>query len=226
VGWIIYDYAFASEPWSYEPASLVTPPNLVVGGLAEGTYEAVWFDDRRGMIIDRVDPFYTDDVFVRQVPNTDPPDNPTGFGKSIAFLIQPVGYTPQRSFAALPNEPIGQILIDTDTGTPGIQLPNRWHEEKIQSPISQQTLRFVAKTRSIPALDVSQHKYVWRGYWHDGNNWIAQWDPPFEEDGQDYTQYQCPVNRKGEWRIEVDVFENTAEQKRVSGDIIHLKWSW
>jgi hypothetical protein len=143
----------------------------------------------------------------------------------MAFLIQPVGYTPQREFAALPNEPIGQILIDTSPGG-AINLPTNWYEEKPNTTISQQQLRFIAKTRCNPPLDVSEHRYVWKGYWWGVLNNELDWHLQLNhsETGGDTVDFDLPANMEGSWRIELEILDETAGEERVSGDIIHLDW--
>jgi len=104
VGWIArnFPHNYTVPEKDNIPTPDANPLWVEIKGLASGTtLELVWFDDHKGKIIGGRTTT-TNGHFNVQVPNTETYPS-TGFGKSIAFLIQPVGFTPNKDFAALPN---------------------------------------------------------------------------------------------------------------------------
>jgi len=166
VGWIVRNFDYeAEERWPWDDKSTTsTQPVVSITGLDAVPLELAWFDDRQGVIIGARTQSSTGEFTSVTAPFTEPVTNPTAFGKSIAFVIQPVGYTPVKHFAPLPNEYIGQILVDTTTGTTQIDLPGNWHAELTRLTRGV-TYRFVAETKPIiPEAQRSQYRCRWYFY--------------------------------------------------------------
>ena len=133
VGWIVRNFNYAGLPlWQDQPNLTATRPYMHISGLDGGTHELVWYDDHKGQLLAGRQSF-TGSSYVAEVPATDAGQ----FGKSIAFLIQPVGYTPEKSYAALPNTLIGQIDVSPTES---------WHAEVMTVRVNT-PLMFTARTK-------------------------------------------------------------------------------
>jgi len=205
VGWILRNF-----PYNYEipekddiwTTSTVTPPWLEISGLTSGIdLELVWFDDHKGKIIGNR-PTTTSGHFLVQAPDTDTTPQ-LGFGKSVAFLIQPVGWTPTTTFEALPNggDRIGQIVVSPR---------KEWHDEHPSA--TTQTLTFTAVTK--PRItDPSRYKFEW---------YFGELNPQFVvRDGVDYVDH---VPSYYGWnKVRLEIKDKWQGDKRVSGDIIYVR---
>ena len=196
IGWIVRDFAYAGEQWSYEPDT-ETPPWMRIDGLVTGVdLELTWFDDRRGTVIEKWGPFQGPAMGF-QVPGTE--ENGC-FGKSVAFLIQPVGMTPEKVFAELPNELIGQI---------DVQNPLSWHEER-PTITNGQLYTYIARTRpEIPTWERTSYYYRWTF-------------PDYTADGYGmYSISRSIIGTAGDFE-KVTVTIERPQGQRVCGDIIHV----
>ncbi len=143
-----------------------------------------------------------------QLPETE--GTGSGFGKSVAFLIQPVGYTPDRRFAELPNELIGQI---------DIQDPVSWHEERpeVDNDVS---YTYVARTRpEIPSGDRNQYYYRWDfgQYGRTNNGQGSQY-----AEGWGLDTVHSVKNSKVAGSADKVTVDIEYQGKRISGDAIYV----
>jgi hypothetical protein len=181
--------------------------------LASGlALELAWFDDQKGCLIgDRT--ISTTGQFNVPVPSTEP----GGFCKSIAFLIQPLGFTPSANFEPLPNEMIGQIVI-----SPRDELHcYKWHDERPEM-LWRTSLTFSAKTKP-PLTDPTRYKFRW--YFEDTGTVVV--------DGVDeisHTFWELPEQgypKCGYYEVGLDILDKDLQDSRVSGDIIYTYiWPW
>ena len=209
VGWIVrnfpHDYGWPERDDIYT-TSTVTPPWLDISGLTSGVnLELVWFDDHRGKIIGSR-PTTTSGGFLVQLPDTDTTPQ-VGFGKSVAFLIQPIGLTPNTSFEALPNpgDRIGQIVV-----SPVL----RYHDEHTTTRIGTQlTFRAVTKPE-IPPQQRTNYIYHW-----------AFGDKDYTEpegQGLDVVTFSYPDGETCWWKkVELEIMD--LQRKPVSGDIVYIE---
>lgn len=133
-----------------------------------------------------------------------------GFGKSIAFLIQPVGFTPNIFFDPLPNEMIGQIVI-----TPRDEGHCYLWKDEIPEVHQYATLVFTARTK--PAIaDPTRYKFIW--YFEDT-------DTEYEQDGVDHIThvfYARTGDNQGYYKVSLGILDKYQQDKRVSGDMISV----
>lgn len=195
------------------------PPWVKITGLDFGVeLELAWWDDHRGCFVgDRV--VSTNGEFNVQAPGTEPDGK---FGRSIAFLIQPKGYTPQRYFEPLPNELIG--LID-------VQAPVEWHEETPKVRVNT-AYTYVARAKVANAEKSYPEDYYFRWRFEDPNaaggeeTFPSPWENPPLPGASGWHQIDYlyeSENNLGKWRkVQVDVYEDPEGNSRVTGDIIHV----
>jgi hypothetical protein len=209
IGWLVRNYHIHQDysvPECEDPLPPITPPTISITGLSQIPLELVWFDDHKGCIIGS-HTVRSDGQFPNiAVPNTEP----GGFGKSVAFLIQPIGFTPAPVFDELPteNERIGQIIIDP------IHRKS-WHDEMPWAYWG--TLTLTATTKP-PITNPFGYTFEWR------------FDSPIAEPiiiaDTPYIQRAYAVS--SDWRfVRVDIKD--PQGKRISGDIIYLqahRWPW
>lgn len=205
IGWLVRNYYIHQdyhEPGIENAPPPIAPPTVTIAGLAHIPLELVWFDDHKGCIVG--------DRTVRsdgQFPNiTAPYTETSGFGKSIAFLIQPVGFTPNVLFDPLPNEMIGQIVITPRDDAYCFHWNDEWPWVHSDVP-----LVFRAKTNP-PIANPTRYKFLW--YFEDTG---AQ--PP--QDGVDYIAHTYTTYPPyGGFRVTVDILDKYQGDMRVSGDLI------
>lgn len=196
VGWILNNYTLSSDRWSYDAVGTSTLPWMRIEGMdSVSGLELVWFDDRRGTIIKRES--VSGPTIEKQVPAT---ESDGDFGKSVAFLIQPAGYTPDRVFAELPNELIGQI---------DVQNAASWHEEQ-PTVVSGSPYTYNARTR--PVID-NPNDYYYRWTVEDAD------ETPDSGDGKD--SVSVTITGSGLKKATVDI--ERPEGNRVCGDIIYVQ---
>jgi hypothetical protein len=198
VGWIVrncprnYEIPESSDSLTAKPA-----PRVHITGLqaTAPTLELVWFDDHLGQIVGSR-AYSTSGTFNVVTPNT---EGKNGLARSIAFLIQPTGLTANASFAALPDEKIGQIEVSPRVGD--------WYEEYQQA--NGGTLTFKARTK--PAItNPSGYTFEWRSY--------SESAPPIIVYGNDQLTSYCSPAMKRLFKVDIKDSQN----KRVSGDITYL----
>lgn len=219
IGWIVRNFAYVDEQ-SDQPVLDATPPWVKIENLAAGkTLELAWWDDHRGCLMPGQRPTTTNGTFNVQAPATE-----TGgyFGKSIAFLIQPTGYTPEKQFAPLPNEMIGQIVIEN---------PLTIHEET--PGVYTDTLKtFAFQGKVEQAIDLDECYFRWD--FGDGSQYTIPnpWtDPPVKGNAavsggtgrapkHEYTGVRGWNNA---YEVKVDVYADPQGEQRISGDVIHVR---
>jgi len=206
VGWIVRNY-----PQNYYVPELddgttpVLAPKVNIYGLTQGiSLELAWFDDHKGQLIGQRLVTTTGQFTNVLVPSTEP----GGFWKSIAFLIQPVGFTPSTNFQGLPDQRIGQILIDQAHRF-------SWSDEgpwAYSGPIT-----FTAVTKP-PISDPWNYRFDWEWYFGDP----PQLTRVMPDGGDHVTQTFTPPGDCDWWKVKVDIKERNQPYKRVSGDIIYV----
>jgi hypothetical protein len=202
VGWIVRncprDYTI---PESQNALTTATAPCLHIQHLAQTPLELVWFDDHLGQIVGSRS-YSSNGTFQVQAPNT---EGKNGFARSLAFLIQPTGLTPSRSYAALPDERIGQIEV-----TP--RDFSWWYEECQKTTGTAITF----KARTKPAItNAGNFKFRW--YFHHASGWQV-----VLVDGSDQVVHTYTQNETDSHTVTVDILDKTQQDKRVSGDMIEL----
>jgi hypothetical protein len=199
VGWIVRNYPRNYDIPEYEDVLAPIPPPIVtISGLAHVPLELVWFDDRTGCLIGNRE-VRSDGAFNNiWAPNTEP----GGFGKSMAFLIQPVGFTPNWYFEPLPDEIIGQIEVSPRFGD--------WHEE-FQSATTR-TVTFTMRTK--PAItNPLNYKFEWN--FGDGS-------PPQIREGDNQISHTFTGDQSAWHTVKVDIKDKTQQDRRVSGDMLEV----
>jgi len=206
VGWIVRKYPvnYDAFPGQNHPAEYVedvtTPtisPRVQISGLSQIPLELTWFDDRKGCFVGN-----RTNSATGQFDLIAPDTMEGGFGKSVAFLIQPPGFTPNKTFAQVPNakEPIGQIVVSPTY---------RWHDER---PETSHSLQLTLTATTKPQLS-------------NPNDYIYDWfigDPVQREvrNGGRQITHQFGQGNIGYNKIRVDIKKQPGE--RVSGDVIYL----
>jgi hypothetical protein len=201
VGWIVRNYAQNyGVPECEDPIGPAQPPWVEISNLASGlALELAWFDDQRGCLIgDRT--ISTTGQFNVPASSTEP----GGFGKSIAFLIQPLGFTGSQDFEPLPNEKIGQIVISPRDW----QHCYEWHDERPEV-VKNALLTFTAWTKPQITNPIG---YNFR--WHFADTGATQDNGPSVS--HTFTQPSGADGRK----VTVEIFD--PQGKRISGDIIYV----
>jgi hypothetical protein len=207
VGWIVRNYNYADrDRWD----SNVTPYNPTPWIYAEFTgldaspsdpLELVWFDDHKGKIIGNPMTIQAS-TYETVLPDT---ETGGGFGKSVAFLIQPTGDTPDRVFSELPDEPIGQISIDN---------ADSWNEE-VPTITGGWTYTFTFRTK--PSITLSNYYFQW----NFGDGVIIPTPPNGPQQGLfTLTHAYSVVTHDTLFTVAVNVYEDANGTRRVSGDII------
>jgi hypothetical protein len=205
VGWIVRNYPHNyTVPECEDSITPVPPPKVNIYGLTQGVpLELAWFDDHKGQLIGQRSVTTTGQFTNVVVPSTEP----GGFWKSIAFLIQPVGFTPVKDFEPLPSYPnhmIGQIIV-----TPRGQ---DWYEEYQEVTAPTATYCMTAKP---PITDATPYRFIWSFEHPSGYQTQV-------EDGRTTTTHSYQHSEAGAHRVSVDVLDKTQQDKRVSGDIIYV----
>ena len=224
VGWIVHNFSHNyAVPEMDDIPTPVTPPWVEISGLASGTtLELVWFDDHKGKIIGGRTTT-TNGHFNVQAPNTETYPS-TGFGKSIAFLIQPIGFTPNKDFAALPStsematvnttDMIAQIVIEPlhhDTIWVDEHPTVDWDVDS--GPPYNGNLIFTAWTK--PRTDV----------WPAMGNFYFAWD--FGDgatgggQGANGVGHRYGSERSGK-RVKVTLEVRDHNNQRISGDVMYV----
>jgi len=179
-----------------------------------------WFDDQRGIFVGDRTPCITGE-FVVEVPETEP-GTPPGFGKSIAFLIQPVGLTPKRHFEPLPNEFIGQISIEDIETDP--QSGEEWHEEEMDINSGEQN-KYVFYVRTKPDLDdPNTPENEWDEYYYKWS--FGDFSSHGEVQGQGLDTvtnvYFTSALENSSEEVSVHIYRDNQYTARVTGDIIYV----
>ena len=208
VGWIVRDFGSDyQKPEKDDPLQVKPAPRVVISNLATGLLELVWFDDHKGKIIG-TRPTTTNGSFDVIAPNTEA----TGFGKSIAFLIQPYGCTPNTSFDALPTtgDMIGQIVVSELTSDV------LYHDE--HPKVTYGTVRFTAWTK--PQIgNPGNYNFDWQ-WLHTRTDEFAP-DPRHEWGiGMVSSDQAFSSEDLGVWKVTLTI--NDLQGRRISGDIIYL----
>ena len=216
VGWIVRNY-----PQNYnvpEYQDVLTPdtaPWVEISGLTPGIpLELAWFDDQKGQLLPSRTISPTGGGFGLQAPNTEA----GGFGKSIAFLIQPVGFTPNKSWEALPSFPnhvIGQIEVSPR----GI----RWLEEGLEVP-NHSLLTFSVTTKP-QITNHAAYRYDWYFYYcnsQDPIRTIVDGGPQVTLNYSTLIEQQPDCFENNWHMVKVDITERQSG-RRISGDIIHVR---
>jgi hypothetical protein len=207
VGWIVRDFGSDyQKPEKDDPLQVKPAPRVVISNLATGLLELVWFDDHKGKIIGSR-PTTTNGSFDVTAPNTEA----TGFGKSIAFLIQPYGSTPNTSFDALPttSDMIGQIVASN---------VRTYHDEHPWVYTDQET-ELVAWSR--PVADPGRYTFEWKFY-----KWIPT-DPYWQQVETKFGQqvgYSFTIDSfygAKPYKVELNIKDTQQGNTRSSGDIIY-----
>lgn len=194
--------------------------------------ELVWFDDHKGTCTQSADRYRF--TLTAGNPNlvVPAPCKADGtayadpvFEKSMAFLIQPAGYAPDRQFAPIPNEPIGQIVAIGASKSDNRDIRER--------PLIAQSTAYAYEARTKPGLDDSstpgydeRNDYYY--YWDFGPHGIIDQGLPTEQIQfyGDWGAYSVPnvTNLGTGWEppVSVGIFKDEAKTQRVSGDIIHV----
>jgi hypothetical protein len=236
VGWIVRNFSYGTNRWESDAApysgSTHPWPWLVIDGLVatlQNPLTLVWFDDHRGKIIGAPISIEQSSGYM-PLPSTEPGG---GFGKSVAFLIQPTGDTLQRVFSELPDEPIGQILVAESGAMQNEECANATRS----SPPSYLDYTFLASTK--PTLNDPSTPYDERQdcyyRWHFGKYGVGkdpvtqQWQQVVEGFGI-HTIYQVrfePVGNPPEYpplhyqnQVTVSI---ECQGHRVSGDMIYVE---
>ena len=215
VGWIVWNYPQNYDVPEYQDVlSPVPPPWVEISGLTPGIpLELAWFDDQKGQLLPGRT-VSTTGHFNLQARNTES----GGFGKSIALLIQPVGFTPNRSWEALPSFPnhvIGQI----DVSPRG----SWWLEKGLEAP-NHSLLSFSVRTKPQIA-NHGPYRYDWYFYYCNSQNPIRTIVDGGPQVTLNYGTLieQQPDYFEGKWHmVKVDITERQSG-RRISGDIIHVK---
>jgi len=202
-GWIVrncprnYNTPESNDKLTTKPAPRVHIVNLAE--MPEGQpLELIWFDDHLGQIVGSR-AYSTSGTFNVVTPNT---EGTNGFARSIAFLIQPSGLTRCRSYAALPDEKIGQIEVSP------LRQDRPWYEELQEANAG--TLTFRARTKP-PITNFWGYHFEWRSY--------SESAPPIVVyDSDQLTSYCSPSSSRF---LKVDIKDN--QGRRVSGDITYLR---
>jgi hypothetical protein len=217
VGWIVRNYnihqtysyydpithlPIADVPECEDPLPPITPPTITITGLSAIPLELVWFDDHKGCMVGNRT-VSSSGQFNVGAPYTEP----GGFGKSIAFLIQPVGFTPNTSFEALPaaDDRIGQIVVDS-------LHRQSWHDETPR--VYEDWVTFTATTK--PEIQ-NPNGYVFNWTFQPAGYPEIHLPPVFNNDQVDY--YLDPLVSPT-YLVSVEIKDNGG--KRISGDFIQL----
>jgi hypothetical protein len=170
--------------------------------------ELVWFDDHKGCTTG-TRTTSTNGQFNVQAPNT----VSTGFDKSVAFLIQPVGFTPRQTFSDLSQEKIGQIEVTSPYGT-------LWHEEHPTAYITSQpittVLTFTVRVNDDSTTS-SQYWYNWK--WYRG---FETYEDTQSGYGLGRVRRNFTNADRDNWKVTVDILDGGPQGNRVCGDMIYM----
>ena len=204
VGWIVRNCHrdYGTPEW-LDAVTTKPAPRVHITGLQTTAppLELVWFDDRLGQIVGSR-AYSTSGTFNVVTPNT---EGKNGFARSIAFLIQPTGLTPSRSYTALPDEKIGQIEVTPRYGD--------WYEEFQKTTAT--AITFTARTKP-PITNPGNFKFQWYFQHASGSQLVVV-------DGSDQVTHTYDQSETGTYTVKVDIKDKTQQDKRVSGDTIDLK---
>jgi len=202
VGWILRNCPRDYGTPEWDDALTTKPaPRVHITGLQALPLELVWFDDHLGQIVGSR-AYSTSGTFNVVTPNT---EGTNGFARSIAFLIQPTGLTPNKIFTALPDEKIGQIEV-----TP---RDFSWWYEECQKTTGT-AIAFKARTK--PAItNAGNFKFRWN--FHHASGWQV-----VLVDGSDQVIHTYTEDETDTHTVRVDILDKAQQDKRVSGDMIEL----
>jgi hypothetical protein len=203
VGWIVHNYAHNyNVPESVDGTTPVVCPKVHIFGLAQGVpLELAWFDDHKGQLIGNRSVTTIGQFTSVTVPAT----VPGGFWKSVAFVIQPAGLTPNQYFEPLPSYP--NHLIGQSEASPRRQ-DRPWFEELQET--STRTVTLTGRTK--PSIGNLQN---WRFDWR----FESETSNPTSVYGQNGIVHTYSDNNSH--LVKVDIYD--PQGRRLSGDITYVK---
>ena len=131
-----------------------------IEGLNAGTVlELRWFDDHKGILLPGA---ATKPAGVDYMET----DMPANVGKSMAFLVQPVGATGDPAFPELPNE----LIVQIDVNSPAPDGILEWDAE---FPIVKRD-RDINLTARLKIANPGTYVYLWSEWDWEHREWLLQ----------------------------------------------------
>jgi len=207
VGWILRNFNYNDRAnWDDQVTPYAGTPHVRITGLDSSlALELRWFDDRRGILLPGA---ATKPAGVNYLET----DMPANVGKSMAFLIQPVGATGDPAFPELPNE----LIVQIDVNSPAPDGVIEWDAE-LAIVKRQRNINLTAHLKVANPGTCIYEWYRWGVDPVDGKEkWLLQL-------GQVDAQYEANYTAGEPSPVIMKVVIKNASGNYLSGDIIKLE---